>query len=358
MTKKIIKRSIGVLLTIGVLLLLFFNKGGFFSRSADRSALTGTRQQAVLPVRATVVYPEPMKDLIVVTGSLLPDEQVELSAEASGRIETIYFEEGRPVKKGDLLVTINNADLQAQISRNEYQLKLAKDREARQRILFEREAISQQNYDQVVTEMNSLQAEAELLQAQLDKTMIKAPFDGVLGLRLLSEGSYVSPGTKIVRLARSMPLKIDFSVPERYASYIHIGTPLKFRVENHTGNFDAVVYAVEPVIDPKSRSLNARALYPNEKGHLVPGTFARIEIAASNLLDALQVPAEAIIPEMGTNKVFVYRNGLAQQMLIVAGLRTESHVQILEGLQSGDTVLTSGLLQLRSGMPVELSQIR
>jgi membrane fusion protein (multidrug efflux system) len=174
---------------------------------------------------------------------------------------------------------------------------------------------------------------------------------------LLSEGSFVSPGTKIVRLARIKPVKIDFSVPERYASYIQKGTNISFQVENQSGNLKATVYAIEPMIDPRSRSLQARARFANEKGQLVPGSFARVEIAASNLLEALQIPAEAIIPEMGTSKVFVYRNGLAQPLMITTGLRTESHVQILEGLKAGDTVLTTGLLQLRPGMQVELTQI-
>lgn len=357
MIKKHYKRVIGILLAGAVLSFFIFNKDGFFSKRNDRSGFSSSKPNAVLPVRAVVMQYGPMQDKIVAAGSVLPDEQVELSAEASGRITTIHFTEGATVNKGELLVSINNADLQAQLSRNAYLVQLAKEREQRQRILFEREAISQQEYDQVLTELNALMAEADLLQAQLDKTLIRAPFDGILGLRLLSEGSFVSPGTKIVRLARIKPVKIDFSVPERYASYVQKGTSISFQVENQSGNLNATVYAIEPMIDPRSRSLQARARFANEKGQLVPGSFARVEIAASNLLEALQIPAEAIIPEMGTSKVFVYRNGLAQPLMVTTGLRTESHVQILEGLNAGDTVLTTGLLQLRPGMQVELTQI-
>lgn len=357
MIQKNIKRIIGLLLALAAVSFLIFNKGGFFSKRNDRSGFNSSKPNVVLPVRAVVMQYGPMQDKIVAAGSVLPDEQVELSAEASGRITTIHFTEGATVNKGELLVSINNADLQAQLSRNAYLVQLAKEREERQRILIEREAISQQEYDQVLTELNALMAEADLLQAQLDKTLIRAPFDGILGLRLLSEGSFVSPGTKIVRLARIKPVKIDFSVPERYASYIQKGTNISFQVENQSGNLKATVYAIEPMIDPRSRSLQARARFANEKGQLVPGSFARVEIAASNLLEALQIPAEAIIPEMGTSKVFVYRNGLAQPLMVTTGLRTESHVQILEGLKAGDTVLTTGLLQLRPGMQVELTQI-
>lgn len=357
MIKKHLKRIIGILLALAALSFFIFNKGGILSKRNDRSGFSTSKPNAILPVRAVVLESGPMQDIIVSAGSVLPDEQVELSAEASGRIVSIHFTEGTKVKKGDLLVTINNADLQAQLSRNAYLVQLAQDREGRQRILFEREAISRQEYDQVLTEKNALLAESELLKAQLEKTLLRAPFDGILGLRLLSEGSFVSPGTKIVQLARINPVKIDFSVPERYASFIQKGTKITFQVENQSGNLEATIYAIEPMIDQRSRSLQARALYANNRDQLVPGAFARVEIAASNLLETLQLPAEAIIPEMGTSKVFLYRNGIAQPALITTGLRTESHVQVLEGLSEGDTVLTTGLLQLRPGMQVELSQI-
>ena len=299
----------------------------------------------------------PVNDVVISTGTILPDEMVEMASEVSGRITEIHFSEGQPVRKGDLLVTLNNADLRAQQERNHYQVSLAQERERRQRLLLESEGISQQTYDQTLTELNSLKAEGLLLQAQLEKTLVRAPFDGLVGLRLLSVGSYVSPGTKIVRLVKNKPVKIDFSIPERYVQYVRRGTPVRFTVEGTDRHFDAQVEATESMVDQRSRSLMARAIFANREGEVVPGMFARVELSANRLVEALQIPARAVIPEMGTSKVFVYRNGKAEPTVITPGLRTEKMLQVLTGLTENDTVITSGLLQLRPGMGVQLRNI-
>jgi membrane fusion protein (multidrug efflux system) len=357
MLKRNIKRIIGVVLALLVVAFLVFNKGGFLSKRNDRSGFVSGRSIATLPVSAMVAKSLPLQDKVVAAGTLMADERVDIAAEAAGRIVSIHFEEGKMVRQGDLLVTINNADLQAQKARNGYQLQLATEREARQRALFERQGISQQAYDQVLTELNSLKAEAALLQAQLDKTIIRAPFSGVLGLRQLSEGSFVSSGTKIVSLARTQPIKIEFSVPEKYASLLAKGVMIYFEAEGVAGRFEAKVYAVEPVIDQRSRSITARALFPNIGNILLPGAFAKVEMPLHHLQSALQVRTEAIIPELGSSKVFVYRNGKAAPVLVSTGIRTASMIQITEGLNEGDTVITSGLLQLRPGMSIELTKI-
>jgi membrane fusion protein (multidrug efflux system) len=223
--------------------------------------------------------------------------------------------------------------------------------------LLEKQGISQQAYDQVLTELSTLEAEAALLQAQLEKTLIRAPFTGQLGLRQISEGSYLSPGMPIVSLVRIQPVKLNFSVPERYAPYINNGHEVSFTVENNPGKFTASIYAIEPRIDSKTRSLPVRALYANSDKKIVPGSFARVIIPLVSKKETLQVKAEALIPEMGTHKIFVYRNGTAQAVNVITGLRTESAVEIVSGLQSGDTVITTGLLQMHPGMKVQLTAI-
>ena len=355
--KKHWKRIIGFTLAGLLLALIIINKDGFMKKDADRSSFVTGKQIFILPVQAIVLRPIPLNDVLVAAGSVMADEQVEISAEATGRITSIHFDEGTMVKAGDLLVTINNADLLAQADRNNFQLKLAETREERQRQLLDKQGISQQTYDQVLTELNALRAEARLIEAQLEKTRIKAPFAGRIGLRYLSEGSFVSPGTKIVRLARTSPVKIEFSVPERYLQYVQNGVDIRFNVDNSPLTFDASIYAIEPVIDQQSRSITARARFNNSQGFVVPGSFAKVELPLMNLSEVLQVNAEALIPEMGSNKVFVYRNGKVQPQTVVTGIRTERMVQITSGLQAGDTVITSGLLQMRPGMDVELRQI-
>lgn len=354
--KKHIKRIVGIALAIGLLALIFFNKDGLLSSRNDRSAFVSGRATQMLPVQTMVATEAPLNDVLVAAGTVMADEQVEVAAEASGRITSITFTEGSVVRAGELLATINNADLLAQADRNNFQLRLAESREERQRQLLERQGISQQTYDQVLTELNALRAEASLLEAQLEKTRIRAPFDGVLGLRYLSEGSYVSPGTKLVRLARIQPVKIEFSVPERYVAYVKKGVSVNFSVDNTAELYQASIYAIEPVVDKQSRAITARAVYSNASAAVVPGSFARVELPLMNLSKVLQVKAEALIPEMGQNKVFVYRGGKAQPVVVNTGIRTDRMVQITSGLQAGDTVITSGLLQLRPGMAVEIRQ--
>lgn len=355
--KKYIKRIIGFLLFLAVIAALIANRMGYFSAKPSGPELISGRTSNVLPVLAVVAEPKPLTDMVTAAGSVLPDEQVEISAEAAGRIVSIHFEEGTKVEAGDLLITVNNADLLAQIERNKFQVSLAEERESRQRALLERQGISQQSYDQAFTELSTLKAEEALLQAQLEKTIIRAPFSGVLGLRHISEGSYVSPGMKIVRLAKTSPVKIDFSVPERFAGFLKTGTKVTFSVGNQPGKFEAEITAIEPVIDQETRSMIVRAVYPNENGSILPGSFARVELVLESLDNALQIPAQALVPEMGSSKVYVYSRGTANPVTVTTGLRTSSHIQIVSGISPGDTVITSGILQMRPGMEVTLKEI-
>lgn len=352
-TIRLISYSLAALLLV---LFLIYKDAIFGSKESAKKAPSGYAN-AVLPVKATIMKAAPLTDKLVAAGTVMADEQVSIAAETAGRVVSLSFEEGAMVKKGDLLVTINNSDLMAQIARNSYQVQLAEEREQRQRSLLVKQGISQQTYDQALTELSTLKAEAALLQAQLDKTMIKAPFNGQLGLRQISEGSYVSPGMAIVSLANTQPVKIEFSVPERYAPFITKGSTITFSVENRPGSFEATVYAIEPVVDQRTRSLPMRARYANTENLVLPGSFARIDIDLKSNKDALQLVSEAIIPEMGTNKVYAYRNGKATPVVVETGLRTVSRIEITNGLVPGDTIITTGMLQLRPGMNVTLTEI-
>lgn len=185
-------------------------------------------------------------------------------------------------------------------------------------------------------------------------TELRAPFDGIIGLRQVSVGAYASPTTVVAKLTKVSPLKVEFAVPERYAREIKKGMNLDFRVEGRLNAYPAQVYATESSLDMETHSLNIRAIYPNRNGELLPGRYADIQLKQKEIADAIAIPSEAIVPEMGKNKVFVYRNGVAEPTDVVVGIRTESEIQIVQGLAIGDTILTSGTLQLRKGMPVEI----
>jgi membrane fusion protein (multidrug efflux system) len=304
-----------------------------------------------------VIRPTQMNELIRSTGSLIPDEEVELAFETSGKIVGIFFNEGTRVMKGDLLAKINDKPLQAQLLKLQAQMKLAREREFRQRQLLESDAISQESYDQVATELQSLEADIQLIQARISETELRAPFDGVVGLRMISEGAYATTQTRIVRLVKISPLKIEFSVPERYMGEITPGFPISFNVDGISKTFTANVYAVDPKVNMETRTIVARALYKNTNEELKPGRFASVRVLLSQIDHAVAIPTQAVIPEMGGEKVFVFRNGKAEEVAIETGLRTESHIQVLEGLDFGDTLLITGILQLRQQLPVRLDTL-
>lgn len=315
------------------------------------------RSRNTLNVNGLIIRPQSLTDGITTVGNLLPDEEVDLSFETSGKIVAINFQEGAAVRKGQLLAKVNDRPLQAQLSRYEAQLKLAEDRVYRQSALLERDAVSQEAYEQARTELATLNADIDIVKSNIALTELRAPFDGIIGLRNVSEGAYASPSVVMAKLTKISPLKIDFYVPERYASQIHPGTRLSFTVEGRQERFEATVYATETQVDVTTRTLAVRARYPNARGRLLPGRFATVEIRMHEIPDAIAVPTEAIVPEMGIDKVFLYRGGKAHAVEVTTGLRTESQIQIINGLQVGDTLLTSGTLQLREGLPVQLDRI-
>ena len=304
-----------------------------------------------------MVVPTSMSELIYSTGTLKPDEEVDLSFETSGKIVKINFTEGTRVKKGDLLAKINDLPLQAQLDKLEVQLKMAEAKEFRQKSLLDRDAISQESYDQIQTDVQSIKADINLIKARISETELRAPFDGTIGLRNLSEGSYTTSSTKIAKLVKISPIKIEFSIPEKYSSEIKIGYPVKFTIDGNEKTFDAAVYAVDPKIDVETRVIVLRALYPNRDEELKSGKYAHINLLLSKIDNTIAIPSEALIPEMEGERVFIYKGGKAQSVKVNTGLRTESKIQITDGLNFGDTLITSGIMQLRQNLPIVLDTV-
>ena len=232
----------------------------------------------------------------------------------------------------------------------------AEDRVFRQNALLERDAVSKEAYEQVKTELATLNADIDIVKANIALTELRAPFDGVIGLRQVSVGAYASPSTIVAKLTKISPLKVEFAVPERYAGQVKKGANLTFHLEGQLDGFDAKVYATESKIS-EMHSLTIRALYPNSNGTVLPGRYVSVHLKKEEIPNAIAVPSEAIVPEMGKDKIYLYKNGKAQPVEISTGIRTEAEVQVLRGLQVGDTIITSGTLQLRTALPVTLDNI-
>lgn len=346
-----------IILSIATLLLLAMVIPKLRSIRADKPSASQSFDNSALPVSVYVVQPENLKNKIQTTGTVLANEEVELKSEMAGRITEIKFEEGSRVQQGQLLVKINDAELQAQLLKAEYQKKLAEDKEERGRKQLKIEAISQQDYDVILNELNTQKAEIQLIKAQIEKTEIRAPFEGMVGLRYVSKGSYIAQNTKVANLLDINPVKIDFSIPEKYVNLVHEGDKIIFRIQGYNDEFEGKVYAIEPKIDPVTRTLPLRALSPNKEGNVLPGAFAEVKLVLSETADALMIPSQAMVPELKGQKVFLLKDGKAMPQDVTIGLRTENKIQITRGIAAGDTVITSGILQLRPGAPVTIADV-
>ena len=317
----------------------------------------GRMNKKVLNVNGKLLQPQRLTDEFRTTGLILPDEEVNLSFETSGKIVDIRFTEGTAVRKGQILAKVNDKTLQAQLKRLEAQLDLARNRVYRQEQLLKKDAASQEAYEEAKTQLATLEAEIDVVKVNIELTELHAPFDGVIGLRQVSVGAYANPSTVVAKLTKLSPLKIEFSVPERYASQIHKGVNMDFTVEGFQDAFHAQVYAVESAVDKDQHVFTARGIYNNSNHRLLPGQYSSILLKKEEIEDALVIPSEAIVPEMGMDKVFCYRSGKAVPVEIKTGIRTAGEVQVLSGLQFGDTIITSGTLQLRMGLDVTLDVV-
>jgi membrane fusion protein (multidrug efflux system) len=315
----------------------------------------GSQGGITLPVNAIIARPSYLTNGIRSAGTLLANEEIDIVSKVPGKVTGVFFREGSRVKKGDLLVKIYDEDLQAQLRRSEIQEKLLAEKLERQRVLLAKDAVSREAFDQLQTDYNMILADMNLLKVRIAETEVRAPFDGVIGFRYVSEGSYVQPSVKIAHLTDPSILKLEFAISEKYISEDLMGKKISFETEGYSDEFFATVYAVDYRIDEATRTIGLRARYNNSDGRLVPGMFASLTLITDEKQNALQVPTEAIVPEMNEKKIWVSRNGRATLIPIVTGARTASMVEVIAGLSAGDTILTTGLMQLRENMPVHVS---
>ncbi|HXH17530.1 MAG TPA: efflux RND transporter periplasmic adaptor subunit [Chitinophagales bacterium] len=299
-----------------------------------------------------VASPTLLDNVITTHGTILPNEEIELRSETAGQIVTINFRESSRVVKGQLLLQIDDSELVPALNKLKVQLKIARDELERKKQLFDIQGISKDELEEAEMAVNSLESDIHLTEAKIKKTKIIAPFSGIIGLRYVSPGAFVTSGDRIAKLVETDPVKIEFSVPEIYASRIKKGTVIEFALAGSDKKHQAEVYAFEPVIDAVSRNITIRAHADNQQGDLIPGAFVDLTVRLQQIKDALLVPALAVIPDISGQKVFVMKNGKAMVSLVKTGIQKDNLVQITEGIQPGDTVITTSLLSLKEGMAV------
>jgi membrane fusion protein (multidrug efflux system) len=315
----------------------------------------GPKETPPLSVSGLILKPEEVDNKIEVIGTVLSNEKVDLRSEVSGRITGIHFKEDAKVNKGALLVKIYDEELKAQYKKVKLQQELASREEERKRKLLEIGGISQEEYDIASNQASTLNADLELLSAQLKKTQIKAPFSGIIGLRYVSEGEIVSPTTVIATLQQIDPIKLEFDIPEKYGAFVKKGSDIKFTVTGSDKVYKGSIYASEPMVDVATRTLKVRARSSNEDFSLRPGAFIKIDLLLQKDASAIMAPTQSIVPMQNGSKVYVYRKGYAIAKNVKTGVRTDSYIQVTEGLEAGDTLITSGIMQLKDSLKVNIT---
>lgn len=317
----------------------------------------GGKPQSLM-VDGIIVKPASFANNLEVTGTIEANESVTLQSEVSGLVTGIFFKEGSNVTKGTVLVKINDRDIQAQLQEALTKQNLSAANENRAKQLLQKGAISQEEYDTALADLKSLKAQGQLIRAQLAKTSIIAPFSGKIGLRSISVGVYITPATLIANLLSTDPVKVNFSVPEKYMSQIKLNSTITFKTDGSNQIYTGKVFAIEPGINAQTRTLQIKALAVNHNNELLPGSFAKISLALNTVNDAILVPNEAIIPVLKGKTVFISKNGKAKQVDVQSGTRTDANIVITSGLKVGDTVLTTGALSLKEDAPVKVSLVK
>jgi membrane fusion protein (multidrug efflux system) len=345
------------------MLTLAFGFSSCKTKKTETTTASGRGQAAGRPnnLRAEVylVKAEVFQSDYKASGTLLPNEEIEIHPEISGRVTSISFKEGAHVGKGQTLVQLYDADIRAQIQKLRAQRQLQVKLLERQQELLGIGGISRQEYETTQTQIRSIDADISYAQAQLRTTRIVAPFSGTVGLRNISVGAVVTPTTVIATLQQTNPLKMDFSVPDKYRSLLYTGKGVFFSVNNNQmGNLSGKISAIDPGADVTTRTVKVRAIIPNSGNKLMPGSFAEVIIPFESNYSAILIPSNAVIPTTREKKVAVVEDGRAKLLVVELGERTSDKVEVVKGLEAGDTVIVTGLMQVKPGMEVKVTKVR
>ena len=310
----------------------------------------GPPKDAPVPVELVAVEVGPLLEKLQATGSLDAEESVDLKPEVDGEVTSIQMTEGETVKKGDLILQIDESKQQANVAEAEADFRLTEETLRRADMLLEDGTISKQEHDQTHAAHRRSEAALKLARKRLTEYTLTAPFDGILGRRYVSVGQYVSPQTILVSIYALDRMKLDFSVPERYSARVKPGQTLNLTVAAHgEEKFSGEIYLVEPEVESQTRTVQVRAYVPNADHRLKPGMFANVSLSVGTKDSALTLPEDCIFPHTGGFAVYRDAGGVAELVPVQTGLRTPGRVEILSGLKAGDLVARSGNLRLSPG---------
>ena len=308
-------------------------------------------------VETVRVAPSVFVDDVAAVGSLKSNESVVLRPEIAGRIAAIHLREGMPAAKGAVLVALDASTQAAELRQAEANLALSQANHRRTEELYEKKFVSARARDEAGANLKVLEAAVALAQARLQKTQIRAPFAGIVGIRNVSIGDYVKEGQELVNIEDIGALKADFRLPESYLSRLRKGQSVEVSTDAMPGQtFKGTLDAIDPLLDASGRAISLRARLENPDLKLRPGMFVRVRLAFGGERQGLAVPEEALVPAGNDNFVFRVAEGKAQRVMVKVGQRRDATVEITEGLKAGDEVVSAGQLKLRDGVPVRAGQ--
>jgi membrane fusion protein (multidrug efflux system) len=326
-------------------------------KEAAQNQRAGGSQRPPVRAEAMTVSATTLLDNIEIPGTIVANETTEIHPEVSGLITGIYFKEGAYVNKGATLFKLNDADLQAQLRKLQVQAKIAGQNENRSEELLKIGGISRQDYETTQLGVSNTSADISIIRTQIAKTVIRAPFSGKVGFRMVSVGAYVSPASVMTTISQTNNLKMDFTVPEKYIPQIKNGQFVNFKVDGTAKNYTGRIVATESNITETTRTMQVRAAVQGDAGGLTPGGFAKVVLNFAPDPNAIMIPTQAVIPQARGKKVYLYQGGVAKFVDVETGIRDSASVQITKGLKVGDTVLLTGLLSLRPEAKVVLANL-
>lgn len=334
--------------------LLYLFSIGFLLASCGGKEETAKKDSGPTQVDIIIAASQKISDTLEVNGSVVANEQTELRPEVSGVLTYLNIPEGKNVGAGTVLARVNSVDLQAQLKKQQSQLVLAQKNVERLSKLLEIQGINLADYDIAVNAVTTLQADIAVTKAQLQKTIVRAPFSGTIGLKQVSPGAYVTPQTVLATLQQLTKTKIDFNIPEAYSNSVSVGKQVNISVNNQSAT--ATIIALEPELNTATRNLVARATVNGI--NVNPGTFVKVLLQTGEQKNNIVVPTSAVIPDAKTKQVILVKNGKGTFVNIETGLRMQGGVEVLKGLNAGDSVVVTGVLFVRNNAPVKVRSVK
>ncbi|MHB8262024.1 MAG: efflux RND transporter periplasmic adaptor subunit [Bacteroidia bacterium] len=307
-------------------------------------------------IRAVIVKQSEMNTVVTSSGSMLANEEVTLNPETAGKIISLTFKEGTEVQKGQLLVKLNDADLQATLAKQLSVQKVNEEKERDLKALLAIKGVSQEEYDLALSMVQQNKADIDYTQAQIAKTEIRAPFNGIIGFKTVSEGDFVSSADVIASIQQVNPMDIDFSIPEKYSLQVRTNDTVRVKIAGTGRTYVGKVYAIDPKIDANTRALKVRASVDNSKREIFAGSYAEVSLILRSE-NSVVVPSMAVIASLRGQTTYLIKNGKANLIPISVGIRTDSSVEVLTGLKVGDTIATSGIMALKQGIAVKIQNL-